>query len=322
MIQRRSKSGSVWAVVLAGGEGERVRPLVHRWLGHHRPKQYCAFTGTRSMFQHTVDRALELAPPERIIAIAARSHQAEVTAQLDQRPIRAVLLQPENRDTAAGIFLPLAYIKAQDPDATVVILPSDHFVYPEDRFLDIVRRTTTAADRLTDRLILLAVTPDRPEVEYGWIEPGSALTSDTGHQVRSVRRFLEKPDEALAMHAMAAGGLWNTLVLAARIKALWALGWQCFPEMMPLFEHVERTVRVAGDMPALDALYARMPLRNFSSGLLARAPERVAVVEADGILWSDWGKPERIADTLLRLGKQPAFPLELIARTPAIEYAS
>ena len=111
-MQRWSKSGSVWAVVLAGGEGERVRPLVDRWVGHHRPKQYCAFTGTRSMFQHTVDRALELVPPERIVAIAARSHQREITTQLDQRPVRAVLLQPDNRDTAAGIFLPLAYIRA------------------------------------------------------------------------------------------------------------------------------------------------------------------------------------------------------------------
>ncbi len=274
------------------------------------------------MFQHTVDRALELVPPERIIAIAARSHQREITAQLDQRPIRAVLLQPDNRDTAAGIFLPLAYIRAQDPDATVVILPSDHFVYPEDRFLDIVRRMTGAAKRLTDRLILLAVTPDRPEVEYGWIEPGRELISYTSHRVRSVRRFLEKPDEALAVHAMAAGALWNTLVLTAKIEALWALGWQCFPEILPRFEHIEQTVRVAGAVPALDEVYARMPRRNFSSGLLARAPEHVAVVEADGLLWSDWGKPERIVDTLLGMGRQPAFPLELIAGTLGPELES
>ena len=69
-------------------------------------------------------------------------------------------------------------------------------------------------------------------------------------------------------------------------------------------------------------MYVRMPRRNFSSGLLARVPEHVAVIEAGGLLWSDWGKPERIVDTLLGMGRQPAFPLELIAGTPAIEYAS
>lgn len=273
------------------------------------------------MFQHTVDRALALAPAERIVAIAARSHQPDVTEQLQRRPIHAVLLQPENRDTAAGIFLPLTYIKAQDPEATVVVLPSDHFVYPEDRFLDIVSRMASVADRLRDKVTLLAVTPDRPEIEYGWIEPGGILPS-AGGQVRAVRQFLEKPEEARATDAMAAGALWNTLIMASKIETLWNLGWRCFPEMMPLFEHLEGTVSVAGNMPTLDAVYARMPMRNFSSGLLARAPEQVAVIEADGILWSDWGKPERIVDTLSRLGKQPAFPLALIAGTPAIQWAS
>ena len=172
------------------------------------------------MFQHTVDRALALVPADRIVAIAARSHDRDVTTQLEQRPIHAVLLQPENRDTAAGIFLPLAYIKAQDPGATVVILPSDHFIYPETRFLDIVNHMATAADRLANRITLLAVTPDRPEVEYGWIEPGGPLLSAAGGQVRAVRRFLEKPDEARATDAMAAGALWNTLVMAAKVDML------------------------------------------------------------------------------------------------------
>lgn len=71
-------------------------------------------------------------------------------------------------------------------------------------------------------------------------------------------------------------------------------------------------VHTAGDMPTLDAVYARMPIRNFSSGLLARASEHVAVVEGEGILWSDWGRAERIVDTWSRLGRQPAFPLNLL----------
>lgn len=274
------------------------------------------------MFQHTVDRALALAPVDHVIAIAACSHQPDVTGQLERRPLRAVLFQPENRDTAAGIFLPLTYIRAHDPRATVVILPSDHFVYPEARFLDIVRRMASAVRRLTARLTLLAVTPDRPEIEYGWIQPGGPLLSSTGGQVRTVRQFLEKPDEARAADAMAAGALWDTLIMAAKIETLWTLGWQCFPEMMPLFEHVEQTLHAAGEMPALDAVYARMPIRNFSSGLLAQAPEHVAVVEAEGVLWSDWGRAERIVDTLSRLGKQPAFPLHLLSQAPAVECAS
>lgn len=312
-----SKSDRTWAIVLAGGEGERVRSLVRRWLGRHRPKQYCTFVGTRSMFQHTVDRALELAPPERIVTVIARGHRDDALAQLDGRPIRKVLLQPKNRDTAAGIFLPLAYIRAQDPDATVVIFPADHFVHPEDRFLDIVQRAATAAEWLADRLVLVAVRPDRPELEYGWIEPGRKLVCSAGPPVRAVRRFLEKPDEARAIDAMAAGGLWNTLVLAAKVEALWTLGWRCFPGMMSLFEQLVPAVGTRDESGALDGIYAHMPAHNFSSGLLERVPQQVAAIEADSILWSDWGKPERIADTLFRLGKQPAFPLELVVPSQA-----
>lgn len=175
-----------------------------------------------------------------------------------------------------------------------------------------VRGRENRVERLTARVTLLGMTPDRPEIEYGWIEPGRPLCSSAGAQVRTVRHFLEKPDEARAADAMAAGALWNTLVMAAKIETLWTLGWRCFPEMMPLFEHIEQTVHTAGDMPTLDAVYARMPIRNFSSGLLARASEHVAVVEGEGILWSDWGRAERIVDTWSRLGRQPAFPLNLL----------
>lgn len=139
---------NVWSIVLAGGEGERVKPLVLRWLGRHRPKQYCAFVGNRSMFQHTVDRATRLTPPERTVIVAAQHHQSEVESQWRGRPIGKLLWQPANRDTAAGVFLPLAYVRARDPEAIVVIHPSDHFIYPEHRFLETVRQAIVSAEAM------------------------------------------------------------------------------------------------------------------------------------------------------------------------------
>ena len=64
-----STSGQLWSIILAGGEGTRVSTLVHRWLGRPKPKQYCAFVGTRSMFQHTLDRASRLTPPDRMVTV-------------------------------------------------------------------------------------------------------------------------------------------------------------------------------------------------------------------------------------------------------------
>jgi mannose-1-phosphate guanylyltransferase len=302
----------VWSVILAGGEGERVRPLIQRWLGRHRPKQYCTFVGQRSMFQHTVDRASALTHASRLVTVIARDHRREAFSQLDGREVGMVLLQPENRDTAAGVFLPLTYIRAYDRNATVVLYPSDHFVFPEERFQTTVLRATQAAERLQDRLILLGVQPDCPELEYGWIQPERFLTRAGTHAVCSIRAFLEKPSAAQAEEAMARGSLWNTLVLAAKLSTLWELGWQCFPAIMNHFERLGDAIGTSEEGRVLRTIYNEMPRMNLSSDLLQRVPERVAVIELFDVLWSDWGKPERIAETIQRIGRKPAFPLECL----------
>jgi mannose-1-phosphate guanylyltransferase len=117
-----------------------------------------------------------------------------------------------------------------------------------------------------------------------------------------VRAFLEKPDADQARAAMASGALWNTMILAARVDTLWALGWRCFPEMMPLFERLSSAVGSGEESAVLETIYRLMPVRNFSSGLLQRVAASLVVVELDGVLWSDWGRPERILETLRRIG--------------------
>ncbi|GJL53042.1 MAG: mannose-1-phosphate guanylyltransferase [Nitrospirales bacterium] len=307
-----------WAIVLAGGEGERVRPLVQSWLGRHRPKQYCTFVGTRSMFQHTLHRAAKLTTPDRMVTVVAHGHGNEPWTQFDGISGIQVLRQPLNCDTAAGIFLPLAYIRARDPKATVVLYPSDHFVHPEDRFLKVVQYAVKTAEQTPWRLVLLGVQPDSLELEYGWIQPGSMLDQSSSYQVRAVRAFLEKPNVMQASRAMAEGAVWNTLILAAKLSKLWDLGCHCFPEMMPLFQRLSEAIGGPEEGKVLNAIYEVIPARNFSSGLLQQVPEHVAVMQMNGILWSDWGKPERIVQTLQKIDKQPAFPLSLLSGLPQV----
>lgn len=305
---------SVWSLVLAGGEGERVKPLVLRWLGRHRPKQYCAFVGHRSMFRHTIDRAISLSSVDRTVAVAARHHRATVDSQMHGMAIRKLVLQPSNRDTAAGFFLPLSYVRMHDPQAIVVIHPSDHFIYPEHRFLSTVREGVATVASMPERLLLLGVQPDRLEVEYGWIRRGVQLNGSATNPVHAVASFLEKPGPAEADAVLRSGGLWNTLVLIATVESLWQAGQECFPDITPLFERLFSVWDTQAETSTLDRLYRAMPRHNFSSQLLQRIPDRVAVMELTGVLWSDWGKPERIAETLRRIGKTPAFPLDCLGR--------
>jgi mannose-1-phosphate guanylyltransferase len=227
-------------------------------------------------------------------------------------PIGKLLLQPTNCDTAAGIFLPLAYLRARDPHAIVVILPSDHFIYPEHPFLETVRQAMVIVEAMPERVLLLGVQPDRVETEYGWIQRGPQLNGSPNYPVHAVSSFLEKPRAAQADVALRAGGLWNTLVITATVESLWQAGCTCFPDMMPLFERLVSAWDTPDERSLLEAAYRTMPVYNFSSDLLERLPDRMAVMELAGVLWSDWGKPERIAETIRRIGKTPAFPLHCL----------
>ena len=217
-----------------------------------------------------------------------------------------VLMQPKNVDTAAGIFLPLTYILARDPQATVVIYPSDHFISPEDSFLSAVNQAVQGSTGLAGRPVLLAAKPDSLELEYGWIKPGGVLGRIEKVAMHAVEAFFEKPDEGTVRKARATGSLWNTLVCAARGKELWDLGWKCVPEIMSLFVRLKKVIDTVEEFRVLDAIYEAMPRQNFSSHILQRVPERLAVLEMRDILWSDWGNPERILSGLEKFGKRPS----------------
>ncbi len=303
-----------WSVVLAGGDGGRINGFIRRWLGRPKPKQYCAFVGGRSLFQHTLDRAARLCDADHIVALVARAHRREAWSALEGRVGGTVLLQPKHRETAAEVFLSLTYVKARDPLATVVIYPSDHFVYPEHRFLDSVKRAAWTAEWLPDRVILLGVSPDRLELDYGWITPGEKLDASSQYQIRAVGSYMEQPSVAEADAALARGALWNTSVLAAKIETLWQIGWQCFPDLMTRFERLEAAIGTPQEGRVLEDIYLDMPAHNLFTALLQHVPDRAAVIEMTGVLWSEWGRPQQIANSLRRIGRKPAFPLECLRR--------
>lgn len=304
----------IWSIVLGGGNGDRITDFIQHWLGHPRPKQYCAFFGDRSLFQQTLDRASALSRQEHIVALVAREHSQEAWSQLESRGAGTVLLQPSDRDSAAGIYLSLTYLRAKDPQATVVIYPSDHFVYPEASFLVSVHRALSTLEWHPDRFIVFGVPPDRLELDYGWIVRGERIDdSDTQH-IHSVKTYVTHPTVAQADAALAGGALWNTSVFAAKGEALWQLGWDCFPDLMPRFERLSRSVGTSDEAQILDEIYHDIPAHDLVSELLQRVPERAAVIEMNGVLWSDWGKPIRIIDSLRRIGREPAFPMDCLRR--------
>lgn len=297
-----------WAIVLAGGDGQRMEEFIRRWLGRPRPKQYCSFAGGRTMLEHTYARALAATDPERIVTVISPRHRRFLEAPRRIWTPGRLLEQPERRDTGPGVFLPLTWVMSQDPDALVAVMPSDHFIHPLARFHVLLDDAYRLAETHPRRIVLLAARPDRPEPDYGWIAPGAKMH---GFDAVHVHRFKEKPSarEASLLHRH--GGLWNTMILVARAQTLWDLGREIHPAMMAGFEKARATMGRPEEPETLRRVYAAMEPVNFSRGLLEHAADRIAALPMTDIEWSDWGRPQRVAETLVRLGRPRSFPLTL-----------
>ncbi len=314
-------SGDVWALVLAGGEGKRMCPFVEKWLGYERPKQYCSFFGTKSLLGHTLDRASRLVGEERVVTIIGKGHTAFLRGE-SALPGHW-LEQPVSKGTGPGVLLPLSYIRAQDPEAVVVVLPSDHFVHPESRFFERIMQATDLLDCHEEALVLIAAVPQGPEAEYGWIEPGQQATCahSTGRiHAQQVRQFVEKPSSIQAQHCFECGHFWSTMIVVSKVKSLWSVATQLQPEAIRRFEKLSQGFRAIADhhfsARAEEILmkleYADLASFDFSRDILMRSVDRCLFLPLDGVIWSDLGRPERVLEVLDQLGFRPNFPRELV----------
>jgi len=300
-------SRTPWAVVLAGGEGLRLRPLVRKVTGDDRPKQYVKLLGPRSLLRQTLDRVALGVSAERTVVVTVRRHAgyiAEEFSGADQPPY--VLMQPLDRGTAAGVLYPAHWIAWRNPEATVAIFPSDHFILGEATFMAHVQEVARALDRHPDRVVLLGAQPTAPEDEYGWIEPGAPLEGPAG-TVFSVREFWEKPAAAQVQACLAAGCLWNTAVVVAKVATLVQLGAEALPEMTGRLARIEPFVDSEEEPAAVHQAYALMERASFSRRVLEPHPESLGVSRLPRLTWCDLGSPRRVLDVLSRMRVRPAW---------------
>jgi mannose-1-phosphate guanylyltransferase / mannose-6-phosphate isomerase len=188
-------------LIMCGGAGTRLWPASREV----RPKQFRPLFGARSTFQDTLARVSDANLFDRPIVITNAAYRFMVLEQLAEIGIEAnVLLEPARRDSGPAIAAGAAFAQTLDKDAVVLALAADHVVRDTPAFVAACRQGLVAAE--AGRIVTFGIKPERPATEYGYINPGEAVAGE----VRSIAKFVEKPDAAKAAEYIKAGYLWNS----------------------------------------------------------------------------------------------------------------
>jgi mannose-1-phosphate guanylyltransferase len=288
-------------VILAGGDGLRLRELTTTAEGESIPKQYCSLLRKACLLEDAIARARAIALPQHICSVVAAQHRRWWTAALKPLPGPNIFVQPANRGTANGILLALLELEARSKDAIVVLLPADHYVRDEATMARSLRMAANLASDNHEIIYLLGAEPDSPDEELGYIVP----TEQRRDLPVGVLRFIEKPSCARARQLLAQGALWNTFIVAGSVRSL-----------LSLFDEKSAAASIAmrdaialsyNNRPgALEALYDELKSLDFSREVLQRRARLFQVLRIPCCGWTDLGTPRRVSSVLRNFQDDPS----------------
>lgn len=281
---------SCFSVIIAGGKGTRFWPLSRA----HRPKQLLNIISQKSLVEATADRIYPVTGRNQTLVVTVADQVDALRRALRDLPTKNFLAEPQGKNTAPCIGLAAVEVCRRNADATMIVLPADHWVRDTAGF----RRTLKTAIGLanqSDRLVTIGIRPDYPETGYGYIMKGKPVSAK--NQAFFVKRFTEKPAPALARRLVRDGSLWNSGIFVWKASTLLQLLGRYQPSIATGLEAIKR---VAGGKslanPAAKARtviareYKKMPNLSIDYAVMERAGSEgnVLTVEAD-FGWSDVG---------------------------------
>jgi mannose-1-phosphate guanylyltransferase len=271
---------SLHAVILCGGRGERFWPKSRRAL----PKQFITLFGHESLTQETSDRVRPLCPRAHQLFVAPAEFEQVLRGQLGVSA--RLVFEPLGRNTAPAIGLAAEYLKHEDPEATMLVLPADHLIEDGAAFLKAVKMGSQLAQ--DGMLVTFGIRPERPDTGYGYIQLGSRMAGKGQLAALRVQAFKEKPSPARARAYLAAGNyVWNSGMFIWRVDAILSAFHEFMPEFHAELETFGKTIGTGREKAALARLYRKAPSISIDYAVMEKA-ENVACVRGT-FDWDDVG---------------------------------
>lgn len=270
-----------YIVIMAGGIGSRFWP----YSRNRHPKQFLDILGTgRTLLQMTYDRFREIAPPDRFFVVTNQSYLALVKEQLPELSPDQILAEPLRRNTATCNAYAAYKIHAIDPEATLIVTPSDQLILQESRFLAIVEQAVQAA-KLEDRLITLGIRPNRPDTGFGYIQ---YLDNEDGQVVMKVKTITEKPSLKLARTFLESGDfVWNSGMFVWKASSLLKAFHDNMPDVAEAFEDGRAHFGKPTEQEFINRAYTLVKNVSIDNGIMEKS-DKVYVITGD-YGWSDIG---------------------------------
>ena len=292
-----------WGVILAGGDGIRLKTLTRFVCGDDRPKQFCPLFDERTLLEHTICRAQDSIPGTHILFALTDTHRDFYVRELDKFRAQRIV-QPANKGTAPPILFSTLSIQGIDDDALIAILPSDHYYSSEAGLTAALESAFEIAAECPEALVLLGAQPNRPEVEYGWIGLGNPVANISGELYR-VREFVEKPPLDVARTLLGENWVWNTFVMVGHTRAFLQLAAQAIPSALDALR--QAALWAGAETYIEDSVYNKLFHCDFSRQVLSPQALRLLVLRARDLGWSDLGHPDRVMAVLDHSRSKPLW---------------
>ncbi len=283
-----------YAVILAGGKGERFWPL----STSRHPKQMLALAGGRPLLAQAVERLAGLIPPERTLIVTSADLVPACHAAVPELPAGNLIGEPCGRDTAPAVALAAALVRARRTDGVFAILTADHVIGGRDRFQATLRAGFTLAEQ-ENRIVTIGIPPAEPSTGFGYIEAGEPFRAVDGVRFERVTRFVEKPDRATAEGYVASGRYaWNSGMFIWSVAGLAEAFRRHAPALASLTDRLAPAVGRADFADTLRRAYADSQKISIDYALLEKAE---GIVMARGEFpWDDVGSWPALARHLPR----------------------